>query len=203
MVISRSRIANDGDPTIYVGSGNLVISDSTIVANPGHTGITGDNFTATRLNISGGNRGSTCTHCTIQDSWIHGQRVANGSHASGLRADQYSVFRHNRIGCDGPGQLCSGDITGYPDFQITTHWTIDNNLFDPAPGTTWCVYGGSTGGKQYSNAAGNGTYIAFTNNTFTRGCAGSDGGPVTDFAKGKTGNVWSGNHWDDSTPINV
>lgn len=208
VVITRSRIVADGDPVVSVERGDathlgLTISDTTIVAQPAQTGIMGAWFVASRLNISGGNRGGTCNHCTIQDSWIHGQRVANGAHASGLRADQYSSFVHNRIGCDGPGQLCSGDITGYPDFETTHDWNISNNWFDPAPGTTYCVYGGSTPGKPYSNAPGNGTNIVFRNNVFTHGCMENDNLAQSGFDKTKTGNVWTGNKFDDGKPINV
>ena len=65
------------------------------------------------------------------------------------------------------------------------------------------AYGGSTTGKPYSGDPTNGTNQKFTNNVFQRGANRKCGsyGPVTSFNKNGTGNVWSGNVWDDGTSV--
>jgi hypothetical protein len=96
-------------------------------------------------------------------------------------------------------------MSGYPDFAPINHNTLDRNLFmSNNIGNGFCVYGGGTSGKPYSNDPLNATYIVFTNNVFQRGANGQCGsyGPVTDFISGRTGNVWSGNKYDNGTVVN-
>jgi hypothetical protein len=208
VVIRDSHITGTatGVSAVGVESGSLTITDSTIVAPANSSGLDGGNITATRLDISGGNRGAWCSRCTIQGSWIHGGRATGGAHASGLRAEVDSRFVHNTIVCDIAGDYCSADLTGYPDFQAVKNWTIENNYFGATTGY-FCAYGGATAGKPYSSAADNATNIVFRGNVFARGparvCGRSGGTPITDYAKSRTGNVWSGNRYDDGTAINV
>lgn len=208
VVIRDSHITGTatGVSAVGVESGSLTITDSTIVAPANSSGLDGGNIVATRLDISGGNRGAWCSRCTIQDSWIHGGRATGGAHASGLRAEVDSRFIHNTVVCDIAGDFCSADLTGYPDFQAVKNWTIENNYFGATSGY-FCAYGGATTGKPYSSAADNATNIVFRGNVFARGparvCGRSGGTPITDFAKGRTGNIWTANRYDDGTAINV
>lgn len=179
-------------------------------------GVTGQNFTILRSEIVNSNRAAYCErNCTIQDSYFHGTNLwpssSNLAHASSVRNEQYLTLRHNSLGCDytGPfpnGELgCSADMSGYPDFAPIMHDTIANNLFlSNNAGAGFCVYGGGTQGKPFSNDPNNATYIVFQNNVFQKGANGKCGtwGAVTDFIPGRTGNVWNGNVWDDGTVVN-
>lgn len=173
------------------------------------------NFTILRTEIINSNRAAYCeSNCTIQDSYFHGTNlwpdITNLAHASSVRNEQYLTLRHNSLGCTytGPfpnGEIgCSADMSGYPDFAPIMHDTIDKNLFLANNiGVGFCVYGGGTAGKPYSNDPNNATYIVFTDNVFQRGANGICGsyGPVTDFIPGRTGNVWSNNKYDNGDTV--
>ena len=168
-------------------------------------GVTGGFFTVLRTEITGGNSGGWCSDCTIQDSYIHGQYNTQGEgyHESGYRMDQRTRLIHNAIACDaveGPnGGGCSAALTGYGDFQPVVD-NLDSNLFLPSQHAAFCAYGGSSGGKPYTNQTRG---IVFTNNVFSRGPNGKCAayGPITDFDSSRPGNRWEGNRWDDGTPI--
>lgn len=225
-VIKNSKISGGGggNPAVVVDcatgatscvGASLTITDSEVFVGTNGSGIDGGNINALRVDIQGGNRGGWCSFCTIQDSYIHGGRATGDYHASGLRADRYSTFVHNTIVCDIPGDWCSADLTGYPDFNITEHWTITNNFF--GPNTVWfCAYGGASKGKPYTNNQNNATYIQFRDNVFalglkghcaTPGGAGSStanqGTPIADYDKTKTGWVWSNNRYENGVLINA
>lgn len=212
VVISRSVI----NGSVENGSGaqpgrTFSIRDTRIEASVDTTGVGESYFIADRVEIRGGNRGANCyTNCTIRDSWVHGNRITGDTHASGIRMGMFTFIQHNTITCDTPDTPqqggCSADLTGYPDFSPVHHNTIAGNLFLPSEGY-YCAYGGATAGKPYSSNPMNATYIQFVGNTFARGpsrhCgAPAGGGPITDYAPGRTGNVWSGNVWDtDGAPV--
>ncbi len=180
-------------------------------------GVSGSNFTLLRTEVLHTNRGAYCeSTCTIQDSYFHGTNLwpdaSDNAHASGVRNEQYLTLRHNSLSCDYQGPFtnddigCSADMSGYPDFAPIMHDTIDSNLFIANPiGFYFCAYGGGTAGKPYSGNANNATYIVFTNNVFQRGSAGkcgtSGGAAITDFIAGRTGNVWSGNKYDNGVTV--
>jgi hypothetical protein len=178
-------------------------------------GVGYKNFTILRTEVMHTNRGAYCENtCTIQDSYFHGTNLwpdqTDNVHASGVRNEQFLTLRHNSLVCDytGPfpnGELgCSADMSGYPDFAPIMHATIDSNLFiSNNAGIAFCAYGGTTGGKPYSNDPNNATYIVFQNNVFQRGANGKCGefGPVLDFNPGRTGNNWTNNKYDNGTII--
>lgn len=225
VIITRSWVTGTADPVISVSGGDLNISDSTISAAVNTTGLGDNNWTGTRLNISGGNRGANCdNHCTLKKSWLHGNRVSGTTHASGLRAGQFTTADGNTLNCDAPADNCSADLTGYPDFAPTMHWTITNNLFvaQHHGGGYFCAYGGNSSGpandrKPFWGDPTNATYIQFQGNTFQRGasftvngtvvkgkCGGySDSSPFADYDKNKVGFVFDQNHYDDGTLINA
>lgn len=209
VTISRSRV----NGKITSSSTGLMISDTDIDASPGSlretSAVDGANFTILRSDIIGGIRGAWCNSCTVQDSYIHGRDVASNWHVGGVRMEQYSTVIHNAIHCDVQPTAqdggCSADITGYPDFSPMHHWTLDRNLFMANnTGIGFCIYGGGTSGKPYSNNAQNATYIVVRNNVWQRGPNGRCGeyGPVTDYRSGRTGNVWSGNQFDNGATVN-
>jgi hypothetical protein len=174
--------------------------------------IGGSNFTVLRTESINTNRAVWCdSHCLIQDNYFHGTNLwpDDVAHASAMREEQYGTIRHNTLWCSFNGPFlnndigCSADLTGYPDFAPIHHNTVDGNLFMANPGDAYCMYGGGTSGKPYSGDPTNATYQVFTNNVFQRGSTGRCAayGPVTNFITGRTGNVWSGNVWDDGTTV--
>jgi len=134
-----------------------------------------------------------------------------------LREEQNLTARHNTLACDYKGPFvngdigCSADLTGYPDFIAIKNNTVDGNLFVANPGNpgthdegaSFCAYAGATPGKPYSSDPTNATNQKFTNNVFQRGWNGKCAayGAVINFDPNRTGNVWSGNVWDDGTPV--
>jgi hypothetical protein len=143
-------------------------------------GVTGSNFTILRTEIINSNRAAYCEApgpCLIQDSYFHGTNLwpdaSNLAHASSVREEQNLTLRHNSLHCSYAGPFVNGDI------------------------------GCATTGKPFSGDPTNGTNQKFTNNVFQRGtnkkCG--DYGAVTSFNSSGTGNVWSGNVWDDGTAV--
>jgi hypothetical protein len=197
--------------------GSVVLTDTEVHATPGAprqvTGVENHDFKLIRVEVTGGNRGVYCkTRCEIRDSWIHGQRITSSWHASAVRMEQDGLLYHSTVLCDAAptaqGGGCSADVTMYPDFAPVTRVTVEGNRFSPVADGYWCAYGGNTQGKTYSSAATNATYIVFRNNVFERGpfgkCGGRpDGSPITEFAKSRTGNIWSENRYEDGVLINV
>lgn len=211
--ITRSSItgsvATDEESTGY--SFRIADSDVDVGDRPG-TGVGSVNFVAERVHVTGGNRSMHCWHdCTIVDSYVHGQYEdgTGTSHESGMRMGQSATIRHNAIICDAPDVPpdggCSADLTGYGDFAPVQNNTIDRNLFGATTGG-YCTYGGSTAGKPFSDAA---NHIVFTDNVWQRGTNASDHGEFvcgyygsnTGFDPGLPGNVWTGNRFDDETPV--
>jgi len=177
-------------------------------------GVNGSNFTILRTEIINTNRAAYCqSNCVIQDNYFHGTNLwpdkSNLAHASSVREEQNLTLRHNSLHCSYTGPFvnneigCSADLTGYPDFAPVKNNTVDGNLFVANTGNAFCAYGGGTGGKPYSSDPTNATNQKFTNNVFQRGtnkkCAAY--GPVSNFITGRTGNLWSGNVWDDGTAV--
>lgn len=204
--ITRSKlltVATDENSTGY----SFSISDSDVIAGSREvTGVGAVNFTMLRVEVSGGNRSVNCwKQCTVEDSYVHGQFRDNSgkAHESGIRMGSDNVIRHNTILCDAPDVPpdagCSADLTGYGDFGPVQRVTVDNNLFKASTGGT-CAYGGSSGGKPYSNQANN---IKFTNNVFEHGVVTGKCGSyfaITSYLRTDgsvpPGNVWTGNVWD-------
>jgi hypothetical protein len=120
-------------------------------------------------------------------------------HESGIRMEQNTTLIHNTIGCDAPtippDAGCSAGLTGYGDFAPVQNNLIQNNFFLPSTGGT-CAYGGSAGGKPYSDGARD---IRFIDNVFGRGKTGKCGywAPIMDFDPSAPGNVWQNNVWED------
>jgi hypothetical protein len=202
--ITRSMFVNGSVQDRKTEGSSFTIEDSTIQAgNRQQRGLWGDHLTARRLDISGGYSGGWCNYCTVEDSWVHSQFYESGWHVSAFRMDHYTTLRHNTLSCDlpvYPDGGCSADMTGYGDFHVVEHNTIDQNLFVGNAGASYCAYGGSTEGKPYSDGTNN---VVFTDNVFQRGITGKCGryGPIASFDPNAPGNLWSGNTWDDGSAL--
>jgi hypothetical protein len=72
---------------------------------------------------------------------------------------------------------------------------VQGNLFHATAGG-WCGSFGENPQKPFGSAS---SAIVVADNVFQRGNTGKCGafGAATSFAGHRTGNVWSGNHWDD------
>lgn len=206
VVITNSRVNGQ----ITMGNGALTISDSEIVVGARHglTGLSNHDWVATRVEISGGNRGALCdNNCTLRDSWIHGTYVENVDHASGARVSQNANYIHNTLACDATPTPqdggCSADLTMYPDYAPVKNILIQNNLLVANTGNAFCAYGGYIPSKPFGGDPTNATNIRFIGNVFQRGSNGQCAayGPIDSWGKGRTGNVWSGNIWDNGTAL--
>jgi hypothetical protein len=212
VTIKNSKI--NGSIFIAVGQGfSVSISDAELDGgNNAGTGISEGDYTATRVNIHGGNRSGYCANnCSWIDSYVHGQfkDLSGTFHESGLRMEQNGTFRHNTISCDAPEVPpeggCSADVSGYGDFATIQNNTFDKNLFVGGNDLSYCVYAGSSPSKPYPNA----NHIVFSNNIWQRGTRPSERGtfvcgyygPVSDFSSTAPGNVWTNNKWDDGTNV--
>lgn len=193
---------------------SFTITDSEVVAPQANgsnnaTAIGEANFTALRVEVTGGNRSVYCRkNCTLQDSWVHGQNIAITPriHASAVRQSQGATIKHNRLHCSAgdtsSGGGCSADLTGYGDFEPVQNNRIEKNLFVATPAGA-CAYGGSSGddgSKPFGNQASG---IVFIDNIFQRGSGNKCGFyfPITDFDSSRPGNEWTNNKWDDGAIV--
>ena len=212
-VVIRNSLLQDVDVTdTNSTTASFTITDSTVVnaAREQCLCVGGHDFTMLRAEVRGGNRSVYCMlRCSITDSWLHGQQLQGAQHGSGLREEAFTTARHNTIVCDYPYTDdtttlgCSADLTGYPDFAPIHDNRIERNLFLASITVSFCAYGGNTAGKPFSASPLNATNQQFIDNVFQRGANSKCGfyGPVTDFAAGRTGNVFTGNVWDDGAPV--
>ena len=212
----NGKVENDDDP-----AHTFTLEDVTVdsVQPNGYAEINGGvgyaGFTLNRVEVLNSNRGAWCENvCNITDSYFHGQTlepvVSNLAHASGVRAERFSNLQHNTVSCDYAGPFvntdigCSADVTGYPQFNVVYHNTLSRNLLVAQNGMSdYCAFGGFSGGP-FQNDPSNATYQVWTDNVFQGGvnhkCG--DSGPITDYATGRTGNVFTGNVWDfDGSPV--
>jgi hypothetical protein len=81
VVIQRSRVSGQGDLGIYVRSGSLTVTDTTVTGFDNSIG--GDNYTATRVEVTKANYDGfkIGNDVTIQDSWCHDLVVVPGAHS--------------------------------------------------------------------------------------------------------------------------
>lgn len=198
-------------------SASFKVSDSTIFVNDvDFRGLVYCNYTATRVNVSGGQSMAWCDTCTIQDSYLHspledpeGAAANHAAHNSTVRMSKKALIKHNTLWCEVKsypqpnGQDtsgCSANQTGYShDGSPPYNSRVEANLYMPTTGG-YCAYGGSTHGDLASVHD-----IVFINNIFKRGTTpGQHGQPVcgeygaiTSFDSSRPGNQWINNRWDD------
>ena len=163
LTIRNSRIL--GTVRTVSSTGSFTIVDSEVIlsasASVGSETLIGDgNFTAIRVETSGGRRGIYCDGPCTSPRHV-GSRPEHRRRRSCQRhphVPRNGAIRHNSISCDGirtpQGGGCSAGLTGYGDFEPVTNNLIERNLFVPAT-STFCAYGGAsgdTGGKPYGRA---------------------------------------------------
>ena len=122
----------------------------------------------------------------VTNSYIHDLANPPGAHVDGFQCNSSCgvTLRHNTI-LNEWNQTAA--IALFADFGTPRDSTIDDNLL---AGGGYSVYGGST----------NATGIKITNNRFTRLYFPKGGywGHGTAFNNSGSGNLWSGNTWDDT-----
>jgi hypothetical protein len=169
------------------------------------------NMTVVRSNIYGGETSVQCGEkaltCTVQDSWLHGQRIPSTAnwHLGGFLSNGGHTIRlrHNTVVCDAPvnsvGEGCTGDINLFGDFAVVSDVVVDSNFLGANTGSSYCLYGGSAGSKPYPDA----NHVVITNNVFQRGKNAKCGayGPVSSFDVKGAGNVWANNRWDSGGTV--
>lgn len=203
------------------GTASFNVSDSTIhVGDINFRGLIYCSYTATRVNVSGGQSMAFCDTCTIQDSYLHhpledpaGAAANRAAHNSTVRMSKNAVIKHNTLWCyvkeyaqpngqDTSG--CSANQTGYShDGAPPYNSRVEANLYMPTSGG-YCAYGGSTTGETDKVRD-----IVFKDNVFKRSAYAGQGGPncgywgaVTSFDASRPGNQWINNRWDDGTVLN-
>lgn len=199
VTIRNTRITGGGDYVIIVrdGADNLTIEDTEIqtpAGTPQDIGCVLNVGNAKpkilRVNIHGCSAGVSSGGGLVQDSYIHDMAQKAGlSHDVGVASNfggGMSVI-HNTI----LNQLSqTAAVAFYQDFGPQSNDLVQDNLL---AGGGYCVYGG-TGEK------GTTSDIRFLDNRFSRKFHPNCGyyGLVADFDRGASGNVWSGNYWDDT-----
>lgn len=125
-------------------------------------------------------------YLTVTNSYIHDMANPPEAHVDGILCTGPCgvTLRHNTV-LNQYGQTSA--IALFPDFGTPRNSVVDNNLL---AGGGYTVYAGE------DNATG----IKITNNRFSRLYYPKGGywGPGADYANTGTGNVWSGNIWDDT-----
>jgi hypothetical protein len=216
VTIKNSRIMGNID-TSYAGQnhGPLVITDSELaIPTPNDNtfaGLTQSNWYAWRINIHGARTNAQCDgYCELHDSWLHDNYYLSPNHLGGFLSNgNYGapmVLDHNSLVCNlaNPAAAdglagCSGDINLFGDFSAITNVTVTNNILRSSDDASYCAYTGAGITKPYPV----GTNLVWKNNVFERGanrkCASNGAVAGWDY---NAGNIWSGNTWDDGTPIN-
>lgn len=202
--ITRSTISNGIENR---GTDRFTLTDSKVLAaTPDDKALDTEHFTALRNEIKGGNSGGWCSDCLLQDNWIHNDIVLasnDAHHLSAYRMDQNGTFTHNTLACESKptsvGGGCSGNLTGYGDFQTVQNNLVNGNLFVASTNISYCTYGGGSGGKPYPN----GNNVVIRDNVFQRGTNSKCGqyAPIGDFNAGAPGNAALNNVWDDGTTL--
>lgn len=127
----------------------------------------------------------------IADSYIHDVGYRDGDHTNGTTSNgsaEMLTIRHNTV-LNENGQTDA--ISLFQDFGVEANRLIDDNLVG---GGAYSVYGGANPGKAATSN------IRIINNRFTTKFFPNGGlyGPVTAFDPSGSGNLWSGNIWDET-----
>ncbi len=181
---SNTLIKNNQISGTNTSTGRLLVAIKDIYGDETNTRAIANNiyYVSTGIQIDSG---------VIQDNYIHDMGLIDGDHINGTTSNggtSLLTISHNTSF----NQFSQTDaISLFEDFGVQANKVIDNNL---VAGGGYCIYGGQ-------NVGGAATYnIKITNNHFSRlyypGC-GSYGHIAAWNATG-SGNVWSGNIWDDT-----
>lgn len=209
-VVIRNSLLN-GVIDIEDPGASVTVEDSEIDGGTIYRAAVGyRNITIRRANIHGAQHGVNCAdNCVIEDSYIHDQYVPDDDdwHIQPFLSNGASTvrLRHNTLSCtaanNSVGGGCTADISIFGDFSPNSDFLIEDNLLQASESVGYCAYGGTDAGKDYGDQVSG---IRFVDNVFERGSSGLCGyaGPVTSFDLEAPGNIWSGNVFDDGSPVN-
>jgi hypothetical protein len=200
VTVENTRVTNSGDSSIGIfqraGYRGLALHSVTIRGADKSSGEMqyairddGEGMVASRVNMY------NCADCvqtssgSILDSYIHDMGFKPGDHTDGFQSDGGGgvVVRHNTI-INSWGQTSA--VALFQDFARQGDDTIDSNLL---AGGGYTIYGGA-------GSKGPTTNIRITNNRFSRIPYPNGGsyGPVAYFNNSDSGNLFTGNVWDDT-----
>jgi hypothetical protein len=216
VTIRNVRVTNDRRELhwgISQGEGyrGLVVEDSEVYGNRASdqrlgAGIVnhGGMITVRRVDIHTVTDGVMTSHGLIEDSFIHSPRLFEGDHTDMVQMVGGSpdglplVIRNNTIVNteDQTAAVFLSDATGTG--QVPVHDVlVEGNLL---AGGGFTVYGGGmvADGRDPRD-------IVIRDNVFSRHVWPDGGfwGPITYFDPDGPGNVWSGNVWDDGSPVDL
>jgi hypothetical protein len=209
VTITNSRIVG----AFHNNSSNasVTIQDSEIDGGNDNTEDVGwRDITLLRDNLHGNQHTINCGgNCVVRDSWTHDQYpgAARGAHQNGFFSNggsNYSLI-HNSFGCFGTGGVagCTSDVA-FLNGGAQDSADIENNLLLASSDPSFCVYPGPDSSTTTYPPV---TNFTWKNNVFQRGsnslCA--TYGPVYGWfptAGTNSGNVWSGNVWDNGAALN-
>ena len=126
---------------LFVSSGSATITNVTVSCNdnPGVSGITGDNYTATAINVHDCENGFDAGHdVTIQDSYCHDLRGGDNDCVQGSM-DARVTIQHNTfvVGTTYPDNSAI-EAAGAPDYPSKVSLHISNNLMVGGNFTLYC-----------------------------------------------------------------
>ncbi|GII53521.1 hypothetical protein Pth03_19100 [Planotetraspora thailandica] len=206
VTIRNTRVAAaPGDWGIIQRSGHrgLTVEDSEVYGNGKQRtqfGILnqGGDLTVRRVDIHTISNGILTEQGLIEDSYIHDPVYYSGDHTdmimctSGPPSGAKLVIRGNTV-------INTLDQTGavalFQDFGVVRNVTVEGNFL---AGGGYTVYGG--GGDK-----GTSSNIKIVNNVFSRKVWSKGGyfGPVAHYDDNGSGNVWSGNKWENGSPVSA
>jgi Right handed beta helix region len=198
LTVKNSRISYIND------EGSSLLVENTTINGGGqweYAAIDGGaNITVENSNLYNAEHGVLCYgNCTVENNYIHDNAngSAAGAHQDGFLSVNGSHFtvEHNSVGCVGG---CTGDIS-FLDQSTNSSATVSKNLLIASPDAAFCAYPGPDNPGQRASK------MVWTDNVFQKGphnkCATYS--PVYGwYPQDGPGNVWSGNTWDDGTPLN-
>ncbi len=209
VVITRSRLPRV-EATVEGGTYSVSISDSTVIAGEWVGGaIWGNNITAARVEVTGGQHSFHCgDNCIVRDSWLHEQWNPDGEsfHNNAFISNGGSNMQitHNTLHCtallNATEGGCTADLSLFGDFGPIANVKVERNLLKANNSSiSYCAYGGHSPAKAHPIATG----IEYVDNVFERGANGKCGvyGPITSFQTSASGNVWMGNRFEDGVII--
>lgn len=169
---------------ILGGSPRLMVGVKDIYGDASNTQVTHNNIQNTSTGVQ-------TYEGLIGDNYIHDMGYQSGDHINGTTSNGSTTpltIRHNTVF----NQYDQTDaISLFQDFGIEANRTITDNL---VAGGGYTIYGGDNEryGKTYN--------IVITNNRFSKKFFPNSGyyGPLAAFDSSGSGNVYSGNYWDEN-----
>lgn len=139
-------------------------------------------------------------NCDVENSYLHDNAngAAAGAHQNGFLSNSGSTYKvfHNSVGCVGG---CTADIA-FLNNGAQSDANVTKNLLLYSPDAAFCSYPGPNASPT-QNSVNN---MVWQDNVFQKGANGKCAtyGPVYGwYPNVGTGNVWSGNTWDDGTTL--